>query len=101
MTASITEIHTIDEIKIVDTTKDTALHKITYKSHVSYGALLTALPVHVESVGEASFGIVVAVPCGGLVEGEGADTDVEDRGGTCLGDDDGRWDSDAGGRGGP
>jgi len=35
----------MDEIEIVETTKDTALNKITNKSHVRYGALLTALPV--------------------------------------------------------
>ena len=97
LTTSITGIHTVDEIKIVDTTKDTALHKITNKSHVRYGALLTALPVHVESVGEASFGVVVAGPCGGLVEGESADIDVEDRGRTSLGDDNRPCVSDAGG----
>lgn len=49
-----------------------------------------------ESVGEASFGVVTA-PCGSSVERG----DVgEDRGGTCLSEDDGRWISDAGGGGG-
>ena len=66
------------------------------KSHVRYGALLTALPVHVESVGEASFDVVVTVPCGGSVKGEGSDSGAEDCGGTCLDEDDGPWVSDAG-----
>jgi len=50
---------------------------------------LTALPVHVESVGDASSGTVV--------EEGGADADADDCRGACLGEIDRRCASDADG----
>ena len=48
-----------------------------------------------ESVGEASFDVIAAVPWGASVEGEDADSGADNCVGTSLGKDDGPWVGDA------